>query len=82
VENKTGRNPVLRVISTWDSPEGARNFFEQYGQAIQTKSKSFAPEAAEEGVAAGHDDAGFFRMTLTGKTVESIEGLQAAPRGR
>lgn len=77
-EHKSERYPVLRVISLWDSPEQARKFFELYRRVIQKKSKSFVADIREEAVLTGHDDAGFFRVTLASDSVDSTEGMKTA----
>ncbi len=78
-EHKTERYPVLTVISTWDTPDQARTFFDLYRQVIQKKSKTFLPETESETLLTGHADAGFFRVALTANSVESREGLKAKP---
>ena len=82
-EHKTERvsssTPVLSVISTWESSDEARKFFDLYRQAIQKKSKTFVTATESETLLTGHADAGFFRVTLAGSSVESTEGLKTKP---
>ena len=77
-EHKTERYPVLNVISTWDKPDHARKFFELYRQAIRKKSKTFTADSESETLLTGRADAGFFRVALSGNSVESTEGLKTA----
>ncbi len=77
-EQKPDRTPVLRVISRWDSPDQARKFFDLYRQAIQKKSKTFEAATESETLLTGRADAGLFRVSLSGSSVESTEGLKTA----
>ncbi|MDQ2947898.1 MAG: hypothetical protein M3Y27_18525 [Acidobacteriota bacterium] len=82
-EHKTERasssTPVLSVISAWDSPDEARKFFDMYRQTIRKKSKTFVTATESETLLTGRADAGFFRVVLTGSSVESTEGLKTKP---
>ncbi|HTB18847.1 MAG TPA: hypothetical protein VK708_12060 [Bryobacteraceae bacterium] len=73
-EHKREKFPVLGVASTWDSPESARKYFEQYRKVMQGKWKKFdvANETPEQ--MAGQGDSGYFRVWLDGMTVNQIEG--------
>jgi hypothetical protein len=76
-EHKREKFPVLGVASTWDSPESARKYFEQYRKVMQGKWKKFdvANETPEQ--MAGQGDSGYFRVWLDGMTVNQIEGWKA-----
>jgi len=73
-EHKREKFPVLGVASTWDSPESARKYFEQYRKVMQGKWKNLeiASETPEQ--VAGQGDSGYFRVSLDGATVDQIEG--------
>jgi len=73
-EHKREKSPVLGVASTWDSPESARKYFEQYRKVMQGKWKKVdvANETPEQ--MAGQGDSGYFRVWLDGMTVNQIEG--------
>ena len=73
-EHKREKFPVLVVASTWDSPESAREFFEQYVRVMQGKWKKLeianeTPEQVE-----GQGDSGYFRIWMDGVMVNQIEG--------
>ena len=76
-EHKREKFPVLGVASTWDSPESARKYFEQYRKVMQGKWKKLeiASETPEQ--VAGQGDSGYFRISLDGTTVNQIEGWKA-----
>jgi hypothetical protein len=76
-ERKREKFPVLGLASTWDSPESARRYFEQYRRVMQGKWKKLeiakeTPEAVE-----GRGDSGYFRIWMDGLTVNQIEGWKA-----
>jgi hypothetical protein len=75
-ERKREKFPVLKVASTWDSPESARLYFEQYRRVMHGKWKNLeiAKETREQ--VAGRGDSGYFRVWLEGVTVNQIEGWQ------
>jgi hypothetical protein len=73
-EHKREKFPVLGVASTWDSPESARKYFENYRQVMQGKWKKLeigkeTPESVE-----GHGDSGYFRVWIERDTVNQMEG--------
>jgi hypothetical protein len=73
-EQKREKFPVLGVASRWDSPESARNYFEQYRRVMQGKWKKLeianeAPDRME-----GRGDSGYFRVWMDGANVNQIEG--------
>jgi len=73
-EHKREKFPVLGVASTWDSPESARKYFEEYRRVIQGKWKKLeiGQDASER--VEGLGDSGYFRIWLDGETVNQIEG--------
>jgi hypothetical protein len=73
-EHKREKSPVLGVASTWDSPESAQKYFEQYRQVMQGKWKKLeiANETSER--IEGQGDSGYFLVWIDGVTVNQIEG--------
>jgi hypothetical protein len=73
-EHKREKFPVLAVASTWDTPESARRYFEQYRKVMQGKWKKLdiTQETAE--MLEGQGDSGHFRVWMEGATVNQIEG--------
>jgi hypothetical protein len=74
VEHKGDKYPVLGVASTWDSPESARKYFEQYRQVMQGKWKKLELAKDTPELLEGRGDSGYFRVWLDGVTVNQIEG--------
>lgn len=73
-ENKREKFPVLGVASTWDSPQSARQYLDDSRKVMQGKWKKLeitneAPDRVE-----GHGDSGYFRVWISGDTVNQIEG--------
>ncbi|MGA2878445.1 MAG: hypothetical protein ABSG13_05805 [Bryobacteraceae bacterium] len=73
-EHKREKFPVLGVASTWDSPESAHKYFDDYRKVMRGKWKkleiaSETPERVE-----GQGDPGYFRVWIDGLTVNQIEG--------
>ncbi len=79
-ENKSQRYPVLAITSVWDSPEQARAFYDGYRKLMEKKAKTFNTDAPGDGVQTGQDDDGYFRMSLSGERVESVQGLKTPSR--
>jgi hypothetical protein len=73
-EHKREKFPVLGVASTWDSPESARKYFEQYRKVMQGKWKQLEIEKEMPDMLEGHGDSGYFRVWMEGATVNQIEG--------
>src|SRR6185437_4062034 len=74
-ENKREKYPVLSYVSEWDSPESAQAFFHLYLKVMHGKWKKMT-EMGEDGFMSGTGDTGRFRLTVSGNTVQSIEGLR------
>ena len=77
-EHKREKFPVLGLASTWDSPESARKYFEQYRQVMQGKWKKLeiakeTPEAME-----GRGDSGYFRDLDGWRHRQSDRGMENA----
>ena len=73
-EQKREKFPLLGVASRWDSPESARNYFEQYRQVMQGKWKKLEIASETPNRVEGHGDSGYFRVWIDGATVNQIEG--------
>jgi hypothetical protein len=68
------------VASTWDSPESARKFLEQYRKVMRGKWKKLEIQNEMPELLEGRGDSGYFRVWLDGTTVNQIEGLKAPTR--
>ncbi len=73
-EHKRETFPVLGVASTWDSPESARNYFEQYRKVMQGKWKKLEIAKEMPELVEGRGDSGYFRVWMEGATVNQMEG--------
>jgi hypothetical protein len=73
-EHKREKFPVLGVASTWDSPESAQKYFEQYRQVMQGKWKKLEITTEMPELLEGRGDSGYFRVWTDGITVGQIEG--------
>lgn len=77
-EEKKEKYPVLAFAAQWESADKAREFLKAYRGVLKGKSKTFELSSETEDTLAGHDDAGFFRVTRKNDVVESIEGLKSS----
>jgi hypothetical protein len=77
-EHKREKFPVLGVASTWDSPDSARKYFEQYRRVLQGKWKKLEIANETPEVLEGLGDSGYFRVSINGMTVNQIEGWKTA----
>ena len=73
-EHKREKFPVLGVASTWDSPDSARMYFEQYRRVMQGKWKKLEIAKETPDLLEGQGDSGYFRVWLDGMSVHQIEG--------
>ena len=73
-EHKRDKQPVLALVSTWDSTDAARAFFRLYRRVLEKKWKQAEIERETESSLEGRGDSGYFRVTLERTTVSSIEG--------
>jgi hypothetical protein len=73
-EHKREKFPVLGVSSAWDSPDAAREYFEQYRKVMQGKWKKMDLGKDTVDVMEGHGDSGYFRVWIAGEVVNQIEG--------
>ncbi len=74
LENKSEKFPVLGVASTWDSPESARKYFEDSRKVMQGKWKKLEIASETPDRLEGRGDSGYFRVWMSGDTVNQIEG--------
>ena len=73
-EHKREKFPVLGVVSRWDSPESARNYFEQSRRVMQGKWKKLEIASETPDWVEGRGDSGYFRVWIDGAIVNQIEG--------
>jgi hypothetical protein len=73
-EHKREKFSVLGVASTWDSPESARKYLAASRKVMQGKWKKLEPATETPDSWAGRGDSGYFRVWITGETVNQIEG--------
>ncbi|MBV9771707.1 MAG: hypothetical protein JOZ32_19205 [Bryobacterales bacterium] len=76
-EHKREKFPVLVVASTWDSPDTARKYVEQYRRVMQGKWKQLEITTNTPLLMVGRGDSGYFRVWVDGVTVNQIEGWNA-----
>jgi hypothetical protein len=77
-EEKKEKYPVLAFSTKWSSPEKAGEFMKFYLQVLKKKAKTVDVSNETPDVLAGHDDAGFFRVTRKNEVVECVEGLKSS----
>ncbi|HML16210.1 MAG TPA: hypothetical protein VK419_04260 [Bryobacteraceae bacterium] len=81
-EHKRGKYPVLTFASAWDSDRSAQTFFRLYQAVMKGKWKKMSGVTSTQdggtSVLTGVGDSGRFRLSVSGTTVQSIEGLPAA----
>jgi hypothetical protein len=73
-EHKRDKFPVLGVASAWDSPESARNYFEQCRKVMRGKWKKLEITKETPASMDGQGDFGYFRVWMAGEMVNQIEG--------
>ncbi len=78
-EHKRDGHPVLAYASSWDTPESAGKFFEQYLRVLRGKWKNLEIQAQTPTRLEGHGDTGDFRAWIEGATVNHLEGLTPRP---
>jgi hypothetical protein len=76
-EHKRAKFPVLGVASAWDSPDSARNYFEQYRKVMRGKWKKLEITNQTPVLMEGQGDSGYFRVWMDGDTVNQIEGWKS-----
>src|SRR5260370_36425110 len=77
LEYKRNKSPVLAFASTWDSEESVQKFFDLYCRVLRGKWKSLEITSEAPSSVAGHGDSGYFRMWISGVTVNHIEGADS-----
>jgi hypothetical protein len=77
VESKRDKDVVLLYASEWDSPEAASRMFQAYRRVLSQKWERFEVESETEISIRGRGDEGFFRITLEGSRVTSVEGANS-----
>jgi hypothetical protein len=79
-EHKREKYPVLGVASTWDSPETARKYFDEYRKVMLGKWKKLEIGKETPEIVEGQGDSGYFRVWIDGTTVNQIEGWKTPIR--
>jgi hypothetical protein len=79
-EHKREKYPVLGLASTWDSPETARRYFDEYRKVMQGKWKKLEIAKETPEIVEGQGDSGYFRVWINGTTVNQIEGWKTPIR--
>ncbi|MBM3813663.1 MAG: hypothetical protein FJW20_18720 [Acidimicrobiia bacterium] len=76
-EDKKNKRIALAYASGWDTPESASRAMKLWRRVLQGKWKTFevASESATE--ISGRGDDGYFRLTVNGSTLTSMEGLES-----
>ncbi len=69
------RRMVLAYASEWSSPEHARKFFDLYQKVLAGKWRTFDVTSRSMDTVAGRGDDGYFRLSVDGTRVTSLEGL-------
>ena len=73
-EQKRDKRPVLALVSNWDSPDSGRAFFDLYRRVLEKKWKKLEISRQTETSIEGFGDSGYFRLSLEGAAVSSVEG--------
>lgn len=83
-EHKRDKYPVLTFTSAWDSNQSAQTFFRLYQAVMKGKWEKMtgvtSTQDGEASVLTGIGDSGRFRLSVSGATVQSIEGLPAVAK--
>jgi hypothetical protein len=82
LENKTAKNVALLYASEWEDPVSARRMFDAYERVLKGKWRNLEITNRTGGDISGRGDDGFFRVSLNGTRVSSVEGLKAAEEVR
>jgi hypothetical protein len=77
LEYKRSKSPVLAFASTWDSTESAQKFFDLYRGVLKDKWKALEITPDGPSSVEGHGDNGYFRVWVSGATVNHIEGAES-----
>ncbi len=77
LEYKRNKSPVLAFASTWDSEESAQKFFDLYRRVLKGKWKALEVTSDAPSSVEGHGDSGYFRVWISGATVNHIEGAES-----
>ncbi len=73
---KTGRMTLI-YVSEWESPEAAAEYFRAYTRVVRGKWKSVEVSEEDAGKIQGKSEDGYFRVTVKGNSVLSLEGFAA-----
>ena len=75
-EHKREKYAVLAYVTEWDSPEGARTYFDLYKRVLKAKWEKLEITADSGSLLAGSGDTGKFQVRLDGASVQSVEGMR------
>jgi hypothetical protein len=75
-EHKKDNYPVLSYVSQWDSLDSARAYFVLYQRVLKGKWKKMEVTSATATEVSGAGDSGRFTVRISGKSVQSVEGLR------
>ncbi|HYL35052.1 MAG TPA: hypothetical protein VEV17_03965 [Bryobacteraceae bacterium] len=73
-EHKRDNSPVLAYASSWDTPQSAQRYFEQYLDVLRRKWKTLEIQSQTASEVAGRGDSGYFRFWIDGDVVSHLEG--------
>ncbi len=76
LEAKQGGRTVLRWSAAWDSPEAADAALALYRKVLEGKWNTFKVTKNHPDALEGEGDDGLFRVTRSGSTLTSLEGLK------
>jgi len=74
-EHKKNKRTVLEHVSSWDTPETARRFFDGYRKALRGKWTKMLVSKDGDGILSGSGDDGYFLLLVRDSDVYSIEGM-------
>src|SRR6266852_7036031 len=77
LEYKRTKSSILAFASSWDSGESAKKFFDLYRRVLKGKWRSLEITSESPSSVAGHGDSGYFRVWISGATVNHIEGAES-----
>ena len=78
IEHKSGKHVALLYSSIWKDEASAQRMFEAWQRVLKGKNKTLDITERTDRSMAGSGDHGLFRVTLTGRTITSVDGLKTA----
>jgi hypothetical protein len=77
LEEKKKRHTVLLYASEWDDAASAQQMFNAYRRVLTGKWKTLLPKTETASLLVGEGDDGFFRLSLDGTRLTSVEGMKS-----